>query len=185
MARDLDDPGAAFLNHRKTSQLLKLSDILTLDDGSVTPISSSTSSQSAPTADETGVGVGERPRKSSASPENSSAPESPPHDPISTVRDREMTKAAARLRSRNHNCDGGEAKITTKAAWGNEERNGRRSWGRERGRNYKERGKAERDRILQRERERGEGKRKRCGDILVFNNWSKYSLLFKRDCLVP
>ncbi|GMN49644.1 hypothetical protein TIFTF001_018815 [Ficus carica] len=39
-----------------------------------------------------------------------------------------MTKAAARLRSRNHNCDGGEAKITTKAAWGNEERNGRRSW---------------------------------------------------------
>ncbi|GMN49645.1 hypothetical protein TIFTF001_018817 [Ficus carica] len=60
MARDLDDHGAAFLNHSKTSQLLKLSDILTLHDGSVTPISSSTSPQSAPTADETGVGVGRK-----------------------------------------------------------------------------------------------------------------------------
>ncbi|KAK4257186.1 hypothetical protein QN277_006808 [Acacia crassicarpa] len=38
MARDLDEHGAAFLKHGKTSQSLSLSDIFTLKDGSVTPI---------------------------------------------------------------------------------------------------------------------------------------------------
>lgn len=38
MARDLDDHGAAFLNHGETSQSLTLSDIFTLKDGSVTPV---------------------------------------------------------------------------------------------------------------------------------------------------
>ncbi|KAI5410033.1 hypothetical protein KIW84_055492 [Lathyrus oleraceus] len=38
MARDLDEHGAAFLNHGETSQSLSISDIFTLKDGSVTPV---------------------------------------------------------------------------------------------------------------------------------------------------
>ncbi|XP_062116492.1 uncharacterized protein LOC133830517 isoform X2 [Humulus lupulus] len=38
MARDLDEKGAAFLNHGETSQSLSLSDIFTLKDGTVEPV---------------------------------------------------------------------------------------------------------------------------------------------------
>ncbi|KAI9086484.1 hypothetical protein K1719_031568 [Acacia pycnantha] len=38
MERDLDEHGAAFLKHGKTSQSLSLSDLFTLKDGSVTPV---------------------------------------------------------------------------------------------------------------------------------------------------
>ncbi|CAI8586393.1 unnamed protein product [Vicia faba] len=38
MARDLDEHGAAFLKHGETSQSLSISDIFTLNDGSVTPV---------------------------------------------------------------------------------------------------------------------------------------------------
>ncbi|KAL5077825.1 hypothetical protein RYX36_016809 [Vicia faba] len=38
MARDLDEHGAAFLKHGETSQSLSISDIFTLNGGSVTPV---------------------------------------------------------------------------------------------------------------------------------------------------
>ncbi|XP_065877225.1 uncharacterized protein [Euphorbia lathyris] len=38
MARDLDEKGPTFLNHRETSQSLSLSDIFTIENGSVVPV---------------------------------------------------------------------------------------------------------------------------------------------------
>lgn len=38
MARDLDDHGATFLKHGETSQSLAISDLFTVQDGSVRPI---------------------------------------------------------------------------------------------------------------------------------------------------
>lgn len=38
MARDLDEHGATFLKHGETSQSLSISDIFTLNGGSVTPV---------------------------------------------------------------------------------------------------------------------------------------------------